>query len=283
MADEKIISKEKITASVVNDLLTAIKKLYSNRNLTITEGSTSRNLKTINDNYNKTISMGNIIKQSDLGDILDKVLIINDQPNLLSSAYGQNILADGITATNDILNWVNTYKGKTSSSHDLSTHGCRGACIGLCYNGCYGDEYGSAGSNRNDVDYQTGCSECGGACVSGCYQTCSGQTSNGFYNNCNSCEAACEVTCYQSCYGCTGCDNLCKDGCRGNCNGCGHNCSKACKLGCGETCETQCGANVCSSGCYNKCEGVCQATCKDGCAWDCKNGCYGTVKNNTYT
>jgi len=110
---------------------------------------------------------------SDLGDILNKVVVVNDIDNLKYASKNSHIFADG-TIT-DLIDWTNTYKDKTGQD---SSHGCRGACIGLCVGGCYNTADGIDGSNNGKPPGKSGsplgCSCSGDACANACLGGCEG-------------------------------------------------------------------------------------------------------------
>lgn len=99
---------EIITVTDLTTLRNAILDLYKNRDLTIQGtddlgNNTSRNFKTIYDNkdawFPTNFTQGTPIKnlQGHLSDIIRKVLVINDVPNLMLAPNSQYIFADGTT------------------------------------------------------------------------------------------------------------------------------------------------------------------------------------------
>ena len=248
-------SEEKITATDINALIDKIQEEYQGRPVTTTGtdrsgANASVNLKTLSESLNN-VSKNDTIG-SNLYNVVNTILVMNDVPNLLINEQYDIIISDGIKNNADLKDSLPTT--------------CRGACMGTCTSGCSGNSQGSGGTygsdgtsyprgavNTSNGPGQTDCTNCSGACGANCKGTCSG--------GCNSCSSACS----SNCSSCSGCWSSCGGSC-GGCKGCTGNCGSAC-----------------TTGCHNTCKNNCDANCTNGCALNCKDGCYGSAKNNTYT
>lgn len=224
-----IITNKEITATRVTALKDYIKALASYRGLSIkglnpnnTSQELTRNLPTDFSSWNPSITSGTKIDETNLGDILNHALIINDFQNLKFSKDGQKIFYNG--STSDLLDF---FSSKYKESATSSNHGCRGACLGICSGGCYNTTKGNAGAN--------GCDGCGGGCWGSCDGTCSK-----------------EGTKECDCFNCTG---ECWGSCTGTCGGCG-GCYYGCYGACQDTCKDGC-ATDCNTGCFTGCKGTC--------------------------
>ena len=243
-------SGEKITATDINALIDKIQGEYQDRSVTTTGtdrngANASVNLKTLSESLNDVNKNDTI--SSNLYNIVNAILVMNDIPNLLVNEQYDIIISDGIINNADLIDKI--------GSRDT----CRGACMGTCLSGCSGQARGEAGSQKSfggdggslpgaGASYGPGaqCTGCVGSCGTGC----------------DGCSGTCDGRCQGGCYGCSGCQ-----GCTNTCSGC-----KGC-TGCGSTC----------GGCYSGCSSHCDANCTNGCTLNCKDGCYGSAKNNTYT
>lgn len=115
---ETIVSVKQGEIITVTDLTTlrnAILDLYKNRDLTVQGtddlgNNTSRNFKTIYDNkdawFPASFTQGAPIQnlKGHLSDIIRKVLVINDVPNLMLAPNSQYIFANGTTS--DLIAWI---------------------------------------------------------------------------------------------------------------------------------------------------------------------------------
>ena len=79
-------SNDKITKIIIDTLLSNIITLYKNRGLTVN----NQNLANIGNSYTQTIAQNAIIQMSDLGDILNKVIVVNDIDSLKYASKKNN-------------------------------------------------------------------------------------------------------------------------------------------------------------------------------------------------
>ena len=311
-------SNNEITTTDINKLITNIKTLYSKRTVKVSNRTLSETSGAEYKLIPSQRSQNKEIYQSDLGQLIDACLVINDIPNVIKSSQYKDILYN--STTTDILNtWLS--EDKYTASGTSSKHGCRGACVGICKNGCAGQGKGVTGTT--DGSTIVGPKSCRD-CDSGCQNSCNGKCKGACTNNCTGCGKTCAVGCGKTCNG--GCCSECTQGCLGDANtaygvSCGNGCNftcytsdiwntgeqtrtcnscwngciscsggcggTACKgncagcSGCANSCNTGC-KESCGSECYNTCKTGCQNNCTNGCATNCKNGCYGQEKNGCY-
>lgn len=189
------------------------------------------------------IAAGEKISSSAGMDIVSKILIINDYPNLKEQTQGSKILYDGYST-----NLIDQVKALGRIEKTDTNTGCRAACTGLCLETCY-----------------TGC---GNGCSS---------SSKQITINCTACDKACTENCGSGCtwecYG--GCSGSCGGGCASSCVGnCSGSCMTNCGTGCGASCRTTCSgcSDLCWTGCSSYCAGTCSGSCYGGCASTCSGG-----------
>lgn len=189
------------------------------------------------------IAAGEKISSSAGMDIISKILIINDYPNLKEQTQGSKILYDGYST-----NLIDQVKALGRIEKTDSNTGCRAACTGLCLETCY-----------------TGC---GNGCSS---------SSKQITINCTACDKACTENCGSGCtwecYG--GCSGSCGGGCASSCVGnCSGSCMTNCGTGCGASCRTTCSgcSDLCWTGCSSYCAGTCSGSCYGSCASTCSGG-----------
>lgn len=222
-----------ITATKIQSLKQYIKAVAAHRTQEIQEGTTKLKVSNIIPNsWNPVIQEGQKIYNTDLGDILNKALIINDFNNLKTSKQHEKILYNGVQASKDILDFFYSHRNDTNQNMTSTTsnHGCRGACLGLCAGGCGGSSMGSG----------QGCSSlCSGKCGSNCGDACV------ISNSDKTCAGECTGKCYNGCVG----------NCRAACGGCGTGCYYGCSVACVTNCKNGCAIN-CTGGCYG-----CTASC----------------------
>lgn len=292
-----------VSSSTIKQLVADLITIYNNRGLTV-NGKNLRDLSfwvnyVPDGNGNKVeiaIEQGDPITKSDLGNIIRKVLVINEMPSL-KDAYDtepyksqSGLLAFFNGTSTDLSTWASNLKTITVQNETTQNHGCRGACVGLCSGGCYGQGHGRAasssgsyipkGSDWTSTSPGNPCSGCSTGCSAACYRGCAGSCStgcSGSNSGCTgcgfNCQSGCAGGCSSSCTGCSGnCYNGCSGSCRTNCSGTCAGCSGGCGSGC-----TGCGSS-CGSGCGGSCNTACETTCKNGCATDCNAYCFGGAK-----
>lgn len=294
-----------VSSSTIKQLVADLITIYNNRGLTV-NGKNLRNLSfwvnyVPDENGNKVeiaIEQGDPITKKDLGNIVRKVLVINEIPSLKDAFDTEpyksqsGLLAFFNGTSTDLSTWASNLKTITVQNETSTNHGCRGACVGLCSGGCYGQGHGRAASSSGSYvpkgsDWtnttpkkpcsgcSTGCSvSCGTSCSSTCYSSSSIGSSGTCKSGCvGGCNRGCANQCSTACNNCTGnCYNGCGGSCRTNCSGTCAGCSGGCGSGC-----TGCGSS-CGSGCGGSCNTACETTCKNGCATDCNAYCFGGAK-----
>lgn len=230
----------KAKAADVKNLATALNYEFQRRDNFINDsaGSLANQAPAI-----PNIAAGEKISSSAGMDIVSKILIINDYPNLKEQTQGSKILYDGYST-----NLIDQVKALGTIEKTDSNTGCRAACTGLCLETCY-----------------TGC---GNGCSS---------SSKQITINCTACDKACTENCGSGCtwecYG--GCSGSCGGGCASSCVGnCSGSCMTNCGTGCGASCRTTCSgcSDLCWTGCSSYCAGTCSGSCYGGCASTCSGG-----------
>lgn len=279
---------EQITASDLTALKNRIITMYNNRTVSVNGQQLSNNSNTYRAAVNNaSFSSGSPIT-SQVGDLINAVLVINDVPNLLWTSSGTNYnppsggLVGAAGYSNStyydlITNWLsNSMVNATGTS---TTHYCRGACVGICTAGCSNTNRGtvgvdeSQGSNWFNYSPSSTCKQlCGGNCSGDCIGTA--------MNNCGGqCTGQCATSCYGDCAGT--CGNGCTGQCTGNCyNSCGGSCGNGC-TSC-QGCSGSCGANTCTGTCHGGCSTGCETSCKEQCATGCTSRCYGSATGGCY-
>lgn len=224
----------KAKATDVKNLATALNYEFQRRDNFINDsaGSLANQAPSV-----PNISAGKKISSSGGMDIVSKILIINDYPNLKEQTQNSKILHDGRSS-----NLIDDVKALGRIEKTAANTGCKAACTGLCKETCYtGCGNGCTGSSK----------EIPVTCSSGCASKCS--------SNCgNDCTTTCGKGCTDSCY------SSCSSSCSGSCSGSG--CFSLCSYSCGSTCGANCG-----SGCAYACVG-CSGACS-GCSWSCSASC----------
>lgn len=279
---------EQITASDLTALKNRIITMYNNRTVSVNGQQLSNNSNTYRAAVNNaSFSSGSSIT-SQVGDLINAVLVINDVPNLLWTGSGTNYnppsggLVGAAGYSNStyydlITNWLsNNMVNATGTS---TNHYCRGACVGICTAGCSGTNRGTVGANESQGSNWYNYSP-SSTCKQLCGGTCSGDCIGSALNNCGGqCTGQCATSCYGDCAGT--CGNGCTGQCTGNCyNSCGGSCGNGC-TSC-QGCSGSCGANTCTGTCHGGCGSGCEEKCKDQCATGCTSRCYGSATGGCY-
>ena len=226
-------SGEKITATDINALIDKIQEEYNDRTVTTTGtdrsgASASVNLKTLGtslNDVNKNDTIG-----SNLYNVVNTILVMNDVPNLLINEQYDIVISDGIANNADLKDSLPTT--------------CRGGCMGTCTSGCSGKgksnssgTSGNTGSTSNtsgpsNSGFGDGCTGCTGKCAGNCHGCSSGCQGR--------CKGGCDIACSTTCTGCQGCSATCSGGCKGACGNCTGHCDANCTNGCALNCKDGC-------------------------------------------
>lgn len=264
----------KAKAADVKNLATALSYEFQRRDNYINNsaGSLASQAPTV-----PNIAAGGKISSSAGMDIISKILIINDYPNLKEQTQNSKILHDGRSS-----NLIDDVKALGQIEKTATNTGCKAACTGLCKETCYtGCGNGCSGSSKEiPVICSSGCaSKCSSNCGSDCTGTCGKGCTDSCYSSCaSSCSGSCSGSgCFSLCsYSCgstcavncgSGCAYACV-GCSGYCSGCSWSCSASCSETCDRTAKSPT-SPTCSSGCAH------------GCLANCTNGCINLVTNGT--